>query len=295
MFGYILPEKPELKMKEYDLFKAYYCGVCKSMGNRLGLASRFTLNYDSAFLAILLSSLSGEKLQVHNERCIAHPAAKRLVVKSSAMVDYASDMNVLLAYYKLKDNWQDDKSWTAVGIMAALHSAFQKIQKKYPEKSGILRSRLQELSILEKEKCDSMDKAAEPFAKIMEEITACELLPDFCKHERILRWIGYNIGRWIYIMDAYDDMERDYKKKSYNPLLLQFHYKGEEWVAFRARIRERVEFNLVSCLGEISKGYQLLQASSNQGLLENIIYMGMLRKTENILGTGSCSKDEKSV
>lgn len=295
MFGYILPEKPELKIREYELFRAYYCGVCKSIGKRWGQIPRVTLNYDTTFLALLLSSIHDDRIHVKKERCITHPIHKRAVVKKNEIIDYASDINIILAYYNLEDNWRDEKSVVSVAGMSILRRSFRKLFDKYSEKCVIIKKMLEELFRLEKEKCSSMDQAAEPFAKLMETIMLYQKLPDFKKNESVLRWLGYNIGRWIYILDAFDDMEKDLRKKTYNPLLIQFQYENEDIGAFRCRIREKVEYNLMHTLSEIAKSYELLEVKNNRGILENIIYMGMLRKTEQILKVGSCKKVEKSV
>ncbi|NTV89905.1 MAG: hypothetical protein HGA22_06030 [Clostridiales bacterium] len=296
MFGYIVPEKPEMKVKEFELFRAYYCGVCKSIGRQHGQLKRFLLNYDSAFLAVLLTSLSGEKPEVKKEHCIAHHINKRYVVKNNTIVDYASDINILLAYYNLEDKKLDDGSVISGAGMILLKNAFRKIRKKHPGKCDIIESRLSELHKLESEGCSSMDMAAEPFAKLMEEVTAYGPLCKDAGNEKILRWIGYNLGKWIYILDAFDDLGKDIESGSYNPLLRQFGYQqGEALEAFKDRIRERVEFNLTYSLNQISKGYELMKIKGNSGILENIIYMGMLRKTENIIGTGSCNRIEQSI
>lgn len=295
MFGYILPEKPELKIKEYEMFRAYYCGVCKSIGRRNGQLSRLVLNYDCTFLALLLSSLVDKKLDISRERCIVHPAAKRPVIVKNSMIDYASDMNVVLAYYKLMDNWNDEKSVLSSAAMRVLKHNFTKLRKKYHEKCGIIEERLKELAALEKEKCNSVDIAAEPFAKLMEEITAYEPL---CKDEKLetaIRWLGYNIGKWIYVLDAYDDIEKDIKKKTYNPFLYQYSYNGESLQEFKCKIKDATEFMLTFTLSQIAKAYELMDKKINSSIVENIIYMGMLRKTENILCAGSCSKIEKSI
>ena len=223
MFGYIFPEKPELKIKEYELFRAYYCGICKSIANRYGQIPRLTLNYDSTFLAILLSSISEVENDLKMERCIVHPSRKRGVIKNSDIIDYASDINIILAYYKLKDDWRDEKSIKSGAAALFLESAFKKIKRKYAEKCEIISHRLRELEKLEKECCNSMDRAAEPFARLMEEIM---YYPETCKDEKqsdILKWMGYNIGRWIYIIDAYNDLEDDIRKKTYNPFIYQFN------------------------------------------------------------------------
>lgn len=292
MFGYILPEKPEMKIKEYELFRAYYCGVCKSIGRRYGQLKRLLLNYDSAFLAVLIASVAGDVTDVRRERCIAHPVVKRHIVKSSAIIDYASDINVLLAYYNLEDNRRDTGSLTSGAAMLLLKRAHGKLKRKYPGKCDIIEGRLEELHKLESEGCPSMDMAAEPFARLMEEVTAYEPLCSDDKCGEVLRWIGYNLGKWIYILDAFDDLEKDIGKKNCNPLVNQYKYANEDIIEFKKRIRERVEFNLTYSLNQIARAYELLEAKANQGILENIIYMGMLRKTENILGMGRCSKVE---
>lgn len=295
MFGYIMPEKPELKIKEYELFRAYYCGVCKSIGRRYGHIPRLTLHYDSAFLALLLSAVSGENYDIRRETCIVHPVNKRLVIKNSDVVDYASDMNIILAYYSLEDNWRDDKSAAAgIGRLFLKHN-FKKLREKYKEKCVIIEDRLKELRKLEDERCSSVDRAAEPFAKLMQEVLCYKPYCENEKNKEILRWIGYNIGKWIYILDAYDDIEDDIKKNNYNPLIYQYSYNGEGLEEFKSKVRKNVEFNLIYTLDQIAKSYELLEVKSNSGILENIIYMGMLRKTERILGIGGCKKVEKSI
>lgn len=295
MFGYILPEKPELKVKEYELFKAYYCGVCKAIGKRSGQLARLTLNYDSTFIAILISSIIQSKPVIKRERCIAHPYAKRLVVRNCPVIDYASDINIVLAYYSMIDNWKDERSIPAGIGMGMLSKNFKKIRRRYQKKCDIIKFRLDELGKLEDSKCSSMDEAAEPFAKLMEEIALYPPACDDIKTEKILRWIGYNLGKWIYLMDAFDDIEKDIKKKNYNPLLEQYRFNGEDIEEFKSNICEQVEFNLTYTMSEIAKAYELLEKNENSGIVENIIYMGMLRKTETILGKGSCNKIEKSI
>lgn len=295
MFGYILPEKPELKVREYELFRAFYCGVCKSIGKRYGQLPRLTLNYDTTFLAILLSCLSDQKLNVQMERCVAHPTSKKRVIKNNEIIDYASDINILLAYYKMQDNWTDDKSIPSRAGMLVFQPAMKKLKNKHSDKCSVIESRLKELSDLEKQKCSSVDQAAEPFAKLMEAVIVYEPVCRNEKTEKILRWIGYNIGRWIYILDAYDDIERDIKQKSYNPFIYQYKYNGENIEEFKGKIKQSTEFNLTYSLSEIGKGFELLDRKSDAAIAENIIYMGMLRKTENILKTGSCRDVEKSI
>ncbi len=294
LFGYIMPEKPELKIKEFDIYRAYYCGVCKAIGKRHGQLKRMTLTYDAAFLSLLLCSLLKVETKLVRERCIVHPLKKSFVTYNE-IIDYSSDINIILAYNNIKDKWKDDSSKAALAGMAVLGRAYGKLTLEYPEKCAIIEKRLEELAVLEKDRCASFDRAAEPFAKLMEEVLDYEKLDDEAR--QVLRWMGYNIGKWIYLIDAYDDLEADLKASAYNPFLLHFKYEGgsEDVEAFKNRIRDKVEFTLLYCLREASKAFELLNADENKSILENILYMGMLSKTDKILCRRSCGNCEKSV
>ncbi|EPR09161.1 DUF5685 family protein [Ruminiclostridium papyrosolvens] len=292
MFGYIMPEKPELKIKEFDIYRAYYCGVCKSIGKRHGQIKRMTLTYDAAFLALLLGSVLNIKTGLTKERCIVHPFKKSFVTHNE-IIDYSSDINIILAYNNMKDKWNDDKSKIALAGMAAFKRAYGKLVVEYPQKCAIINQRLSDLSILEKEKCNSIDAAAEPFAKLMEEVLDYDRLDD--KTRQILRWMGYNIGKWIYLVDAFDDMQDDMKNSSYNPFLTKFNYTGQNLAVFKNEIKSQAEFTVLYCLQEASKAFELLSLKENKGILENILYIGMLSKTDKILCQRSCGKGEKSI
>lgn len=289
MFGYIMPEKPELKIREFDVYRAYYCGVCKSIGNRHGQLKRMTLTYDAAFLALLLCSVLKIETKLVKERCMVHPAKKSFVTYNE-IIDYSSDINIILAYNNMKDKWQDDKSKGALIALAVLKRVYKKLMVQYPGKCAIISRRLEDLSLLEKNKCASIDEAAEPFAKLMEEVMDYEKLDD--KTRQALRWMGYNLGKWIYIIDAFDDLEKDIKSSSYNPLLIHFNYKGggDDICDFKDKIKGQVEFTLLYCLGEASKAFELVDTKENKGILENILYIGMLSKTDKILCQRSCDK-----
>jgi len=294
MFGFVVPDKPEMKVKEFDQFRAVYCGVCKAIAKRHGTIPRFVLNYDMTFLAVLLSSALDDIPVMKIERCIAHPVTKRLIAKESSILDYVADMNVLLAYYKLLDDWSDERAIKSIPAMAGLFKAYRKVKLAHPEKEKAVKHWLSELSSLEKANTDNIDIISEPFAKLMEELFICDLADINETDLKILSWIGYNIGKWIYIIDAFSDIEKDYKSNSYNPFIAK---TGKTMCAadIKAKVRDEVEFILVYTLSQVSKSYDLLKKGKFSPILENIIYLGMLRKTENILGIGSCDKIEKSL
>ncbi len=292
MLGYIKPDKPELKIKEFEIYSGYYCGICKSISKRYGQLPRLALNYDSVFLAILLAGISPTMEQIEIERCLVHPTKKRTIIYDSPEIDYAADILLLLAYYKLKDDYQDEGSKRAAVGSVLMKRTMKKLERTSPEKCGFVRDRLNELSNLESENCPSIDRSAEPFAKLMEEVFD---YPGWIKEKRttgdlsqIYRRIGYHLGKWIYLIDAYDDIEDNLKKASFNPLPIQFEYnpKRETMEEFKGRIRERIERNLVLYLAEIAKSCSHLKFEKNQGLIENILYFGLMRTTEEILKKG---------
>ncbi|HHV60225.1 MAG TPA: hypothetical protein GXX49_08080 [Clostridiaceae bacterium] len=289
MFGYIRPEKPELKIREYEVFRAYYCGVCKSIGRNFGQLPRLTLNYDSTFLALLLSSVSQSEPKSCMERCLLHPANRRRVYRDDKAIDYAADINIILSYHSLKDKWDDDKLLISLPGMAALHLKYKKLKNKYSKLCSAVEENLSKLSTLEKEKCSSIDQAAEPFAALMAEVTGSGPVIEDENTVKILKWLGYNLGKWVYMIDAFHDIERDIKSNSYNPLIYQYKYTENENIAdFKNRIKKDMEFTLTYSLNEISKAFELLDVKRNRGLVENIIYMGMLRQTELVLNNINC-------
>ncbi len=288
MLGYVVPDKPELKIREFELYSGYYCGICKSVKERYGQVPRLVLNYDSVFLSLVLGALCSPLENIRLERCPVHPLKKRVIVYNEPAVDYAADMMLLLAYFKLSDDKRDEGGVLPAAGLLMLKRTYKKLMKKHGEKCIMIQRMLDELAILEEQKCPSLDQTAEPFAKLMEEVFAAEPLTDERETLELLRKIGYHTGKWIYLMDAYDDLEENAKNGTYNPLLAQWGYEsgGEEMSRFRNRIKERVEFNLLYYLSELSKAWDSLKVERNRELTENIIYKGLLRRTEEILKKG---------
>lgn len=299
MFGYIMPDKPELKIKEFEMFRGYYCGLCKSMGRSFGTISRFALNYDSVFLGLLLSSVHNEVPVLRKEGCIANPLKKKWVVKESRHIDFAADINVLLTYYKLRDNIRDEGGIAPRLAQMAFSRGYKSAAAKNSQIDAIIASSINAQIQLEQQKCASMDMAAEPFADMLGKLLSSGYAGDDGSIARILGWIGYNLGKWIYLIDAFDDIEKDITSGSYNPLLIQYQYKNEDVKGFRKSIADEVRQNLLQALAQITGSVELLKLG-NKGIIDNIIYEGLYGKTETILSGNmrekrSCIRDEKSI
>lgn len=272
MFGYIGPEKGELKVRELGQYQAYYCGLCRAIGKRCGQAARLTLSYDCAFIAMLMDAFSPcQGCEKH--RCAYKPFKKeQMMAKPSAGLDFAADMNVLLSYYKLLDNWADEKQLFSAAGAGALHHAKQRAAKDNPALCAAIESGIATLSEIERENVAEPDAPADAFGNMVRECMRCAPLGE--KDNKALLSLSYNIGKWIYLMDAWDDRKKDNKSGAYNPFL-----------ACDADAK-RAGFLLHYTLNEAIKAFDLLDIVSHKGVLENIIYEGCVNRTQTLLNGG---------
>lgn len=270
MFGYVRILKDELKVKDYNIYRAYYCGLCRELGKRHNQLVRLGLNYDLTFLAILLDALDEKQTLFCQKGCIKR-ISKRKTVCSNAALEYAADMNILLAYFKLKDDIHDNKSLKAMIAVLPFIKRAAAVKKKYPETAKSVELHLKRLSFLEETKCDVVDKSAHEFACLMTDIIKYKKA-DFEK-------FSYQLGRFIYIADAYDDMESDYKAKKYNPAVLQYSYDG----TLTEPVRSGIASSLYCSLADIADEYGKLNIRKNKAILDNIIYLGMRSVADRII------------
>ena len=276
MFGYIRPLECELKVREQAEYRAYYCGLCKSIGARYGQVERLTLSYDCAFLAALLSAISGTGSFTRGNcgpRCYR---GKRPIANASPVLDYAADVNILLAWYKAADDAADDKSAKAFAARAALRRAYKKAAKRNPALDNNLREHTQRLHAIEAARILSSDEPSDTFGKTLSAVALhAPMLP--AGERAAAEWMFYNLGKWVYLMDAWEDRESDEKSGGYNPFLLA------------QTSAERAEFLLGMALGEAQKGYDLLTLQRASGLLDNIMREGLPSAQRRVLsGQSGC-------
>lgn len=286
-----------MKVKEYEKFRAYYCGLCHTISERAGQAARLVLSYDSVFLAVFLDSLhKPNNTKIKAVRCLRHPINKRLSCFDSVCLDYSADINIILAWYNLKDKYIDGEQLKAIPAMAALKGAFNKCRKRNENLCKVVESYLDQLHKLEKEKSGNLDLVSETFANILKEIACPEFLKTSDIVKEAIRWFGYNLGKWLYLVDAFDDITQDVGKNNYNPFIYRYEYNPNKQNPdeFKKSIRDKVEPVLLNCLDQISKAYELVDIYANAGIIENIIYMGMLNRTDKVL-QGVIENNEKSV
>lgn len=269
MFGYVKPYSPELKVREQDAYQGIYCGLCRAMGKCTGHCSRLSLNYDFVFLAAVRAALTKDKLEYTPHRCFVHPFKKRAMADRGPSLDYAARASAILVYEKLCDDKKDEKGIKR--LRARLLSPFARRAKKradLPELSKTVKTKLEELDIIEKEKNESVDTPALKFGELLGEIFAYGLDGD---QKRIAYSIGMNTGKWIYAVDAADDMEEDIKSGSYNPYLIL-------WENDISRAKEEIPTSLRLLLKDLSAAIELIDFTdtpTTEGIIKNIIYLGM--------------------
>jgi hypothetical protein len=261
MFGYIIVNQEELKLKEYHMYRSYYCGLCQVLKEKYGMAGQMTLTYDLTFLILLLSDLYQDTPTEGMCRCIAHPFEKH-PTRISRFSDYAADMNVLFSYYQCQDDWNDEKKLSRKAGSVVLKKDFEKIVSRYPEKAAIIENWLVKLHTYEKNHSDNIDEAAGCFGQILAEIFVWQK----DEWEQDLRQMGFFLGKFIYLMDAYEDLEKDEKNQNYNPLL---------------SMRQEPDFEsychqlLTMMLAEACKSFERLPLADNVSILRNILYSGV--------------------
>ncbi len=268
MYGYVRPEKRELRVREYELFRAAYCGLCETLNQRYGSISRLLVNYDMTFMAMVLFQ---GKTDTEQRRCPVHPMRKRACVCGSEALSAAADFSVILSWWKLRDNAADEKamaSLLSVSGSLAMKNAYRKAAAARPDFDANAKKCLDELSALEKEKCASLDRTADCFARLLSFAAA----DGDSQQQRIRRELFYHIGRFVYIIDAVDDLARDIREDKYNPLRYRFELSGDKLSPEQAdQIRSTLNMSQRSAAAALS----LREADIWQPILENIVTIGL--------------------
>ena len=266
MLGYVRVCKPELKIKEYETYKAVYCSLCKKLGKDYGVLSRFTLSYDFTFLALLNMSLQDACNGFEQKRCVFNPLKKCNYCKNLDAVDMPAAAAMIMVYYKILDNIADERGIKKFGyrfLKGIFRRAHKKAVKKYPQIEEMVKDYITAQSTLEKAGCASIDEAADPTAKVMQQLLS--LCSEDEMQKRVLDRLGYCLGRYIYLLDAAVDLPEDTKKGGYNVL-----QNVDD-----AEIKDRITKQLYFCANEAARAFELLDIKKYKTILGNIIYLGL--------------------
>ena len=260
MFGYVTASFKELTKEQQLRYNSIYCGICRGIRDLSGNVARLGLSYDIAFLSALLMSLYEPEEVSGKNACLPHPITKKPWV-DNVYIRYGADMNVALSYYNLLDDWQDDRKHSAKLLAGAMETPVEAIRQRYPRQCDAIAACIAELSRLEKENCANPDLCAACFGRLMGELFVYE--EDLWAPT--LRQMGNALGRFIYLLDAALDYDKDLKKEKYNPYLAMG--TGKDW--------PRWEEYLVLTMGRCTEYYERLPLVQDKPLLDNILYSGV--------------------
>lgn len=260
MFGYVTIAGSALPPERQARYRSLYCGLCHTLGQRHGQIGRMTLSYDVTFLYLLLTSLYEPEETREKARCIPHPFKPHDYVQN-ALADYCCDMNIAVAYHKCMDDWRDDHSPVGRAEAALLQKSYDRVSAQYPEKCRQIEQCLKDLAALEKRDALALDEAANLSARMLgilyryqEDIWADTL-------ERM----GQALGRFIYVMDAYDDLDKDLRKNRFNAL--RAYREQNDYEAF-------VKESLTLLIAECTDAFETLPIVQDMDILRNILYAG---------------------
>ena len=264
MFGYVTVNKQDLTVGGYERYRAYYCGLCRSLHSRYGRKGQVLLSYDLTFLTILLEGVYEDPLADEEHRCIPHPAkAHRMLFNT--ITEYAADMCVLLSYYHLQDDWEDDRRMRGLAGTKILRNDLRRIENLYPRQARAVRECIHQLSVYEKENESSIDKVAGLTGHMLSEIFAYR--EDTWTDE--LMEVGFYLGKYIYLLDAYKDLEKDKKRGKYN---IWTHYCS------RKDFEALVENTLTMMMAEAARYFERLPIVQDIDILRNVLYSGVWLK-----------------
>lgn len=285
MFGYVRTDVPNMYVKDVVLYKSLYCGLCKGIGATCGQCARLALNYDLTFLSAFYHNILGQDVNIEKKRCVMHWFVPREIAARDGITDRIACLNIILTYHKLTDDVIDNHRGR--GKRGFFRRAYKRAKKREPRLEEITSKYYKKLLDYERSGGDSVDIAADSFAEMLKEFSR-ELLGE--KSTEITDNISYNIGKWIYLIDALDDFDKDVKKKRYNPLALS--YPG---VKTKKELLEKhgkdVDYIFGTVLGAIAADSKKIDYGFNHDLTDNILTRGLAVKTKQVMDGVKRSKD----
>ncbi len=267
MFGYVRPVLDRLTDGQRELYQSAYCGLCHAMGERCGFWARFTLQYDFTFLTILLAV--GEACSTECRKCPAHPIRRpRTCLKGDAM-DLAADESMILTWHKLCDDVADHGFFAGLParfLRSVFRRGYRKAAAARPEFDQKVREGLARLSEMEARRSPELDRVADVFAGLLS--AAADSLRSDHPNRRPMEQLLYHLGRWIYLVDAWDDLDDDARRNRYNPLDARFEGKVREQ-------RDYFETTLTHSARLTASAANLMALGEWAPIVENVIYLGL--------------------
>lgn len=269
MFGYVNINREQLSEKSKSDYQSFYCGLCRMLKEKFGVKGQMLVNYDMTFLVVLLSGLYELENEERDFICPVHPGKRQHSYINEA-TGYAAEMNVLFAYQAFEDDWKDDRSYTKKMLTKIFDKDYLRIRAQYPRQAAAVDSYMGKVERYEKQKEKNLDVMAGLTGDMLAEIFAWKN-DDIWTEE--LRCLGFYLGKFIYLMDAYEDMEQDIKKNHYNPLIRLWQENEKDFDML-------CQLMLTSMVSECSKSFEKLPIIDYVEILRNTLYSGVWTKYE---------------
>ncbi len=276
MFGYIQYDRPYLYIKDFELYRAMYCGVCKGLGRTCGQISRLGLSYDAAFFSALLHNIKNTDVKIEKQSCITKFGIKHPMALVDELTEGVACLNTVLVYYKLSDDIADEKKG---GLRRKLFGgAFRRAAARHPAIAESVGRNMRLQAERERAGCASVDMAADATATMLRECS------DLLLGEAATPQTGalfYDIGKWIYLTDAADDYDKDAEKGTYNPFRAAYGCANKAELLKKYGGELRFLFNTL--FYDMREQLSQIRFHFNRDLTDNILLRGMPHRTEVVV------------
>lgn len=273
MFGYVKPYEPHMRVCDCEAYQAAWVGLRRVIGKNYGLAAKKAVSCDFVLLGLLSLSLGGYETETVNIRTLARPFKKIPCLTAGSGFDYTAAAGVIITYLKALDDLDEKrflKKLAAKISLKAMEKAYTKASEQYPELADCTAEQIRRQNKLEKENCKSIDRASEPVSNILAKIAAeAGKTPE---QKRILDRFGYLLGRYVYIAAAFDDLEKDFGSRSFNPLVMGNYVVNDLDLP---EVQKKTEDSVGFTLGALSDCYVQLELEAFKPIIDNIVYLGL--------------------
>ena len=277
MFGYLDIDKNKLEDGQRGLWQTFMCGLCFSTKKLYGNYPRMFISNDVNFFNVLFHSVTQTDVAVENQRCFSHPLKKRPILQLTDLTDKLATANVLLTYWNVYDDTIDGGSAAKKTALKLLKRAYRQAQRDFPQLDEMLATRYQQLREMEQSNCTSVDAVAHAFAQLAQDFCLLVLENDASEY---LQTLCYNVGKWIYLVDALDDAEKDIKRRNYNPFVASYGAKSVHDLAVKF---DELQFEMFAVLNRIAQSYNDLNLSKYTCILNNVLFDSIRNKTKEVL------------
>ena len=276
MFGYVRYDLPNLLIKDFMLYKALYCGLCKSIGASCGQRARLSLTYDVTFLSALLHNMTGTDIRVERQNCFEHTIRKRPIAAVDELTKELGALNTVLAYYKLSDDIADGSGGRIK--RAWFRKGYKRAKKRYPALTALVAEYAAAQAEVENKRSSSPDEAAEPTAQLMRKVCVHFMQE---KAGEAAQELFYAVGKWVYLIDALDDYEKDGQKGRYNPFVLA--YGAHTRQQLMQQNGQEIAFLFDTLFYSMREGLAGVQFHFNRDLTDNVILRGIPLETQRVM------------